>query len=108
MDNTSSDNPYYFVLNGTDNLPRSEINTVWYTLASNSSGTSFSLYNSNTYKHTYVVTPTLSVSGTKKNWVLTWDLSQTVYIKPTAATTAVTRANGFYRTTLYFYVVTNT
>ena len=108
MDDTSNDNPYYFVLNGTDNLTRSEINTVWYTLASNSSGSTLSLYNSNTYKHTYVVTPTLSVSGTEKNWVLTWDLSQTIYIKPTAATTAVTRANGFYRTTLYFYVVTNT
>lgn len=108
LDDTSDENPYYFVLNGTDNLPRSEINTVWYTLASNSSGTALSLYNSNTYKHTYVITPSLDVSGKERNWVLTWDLSQTVYIKPTAVTTAVTRANGFYRTTLYFYVVTNT
>ena len=108
MDNKSTDNPYMFILNGSDNLTRTEINTVWYTLASNSNGTALSLYDSSKYAHTYVVTPTLDVSGTKKNWVLTWDLDMTVYLKPEAATTAVTRANGFYHTTLYFYVVTNT
>lgn len=109
MDDTSSVNPYMFVLNGTENLPsRTEINTVWYTLASSSNGSSLSLYDSSHYKHTYVITPSLSVSGTEKNWVLTWDLNKTIYIKPTAPTSAVTRAEGFYHTTLYFYVVTNT
>ena len=109
MDDTSSDNPYMFVLNGTENLPsRTEINTVWYTLAGSSNGTSLSLYDSSKYKHTYVITPTLDVSGKKPNWVLTWDLDQSIYIKPVAPDAAVTRANGFYHTTLYFYVVTNT
>ena len=108
LDNTSSDNPYMFILNGSDNLTRTEINTVWYTLASSSSGTALNLYDGNNYKHTYVLTPTLEVTGTKRNWVLNWDLSQDIYLKPSAPTTTVTQANGFYHTTLYFYVVTNT
>lgn len=106
MDNANSDNPYMFILNGTDNLPRTDINTVWYTLAKNSNGGAFTVYN-NTYKHTYVLTPTLDVSGTSRNWVLNWDLDQEIYIKPLAPTTTVTQANGTYHTTLYFYVVTN-
>lgn len=108
MDNTSSENPYMFILNGSDNMERTEINTVWYTLAGSSDGAALSLYDGNRYKHTYVITPTLDVSGDNRNWVLNWDLSQLIYIKPIAPTTAITRANGFYHTTLYFYVVTNT
>ena len=108
MDDTSNDNPYMFILNGTDNLPRSEINTVWYTLASNTNGTALTLYDSSKYKHTYVLTPTVDASGTSRHWVINWDLVQTVYLQPIAPQTAVTRANGFYHTTLYFYVVTNT
>ena len=107
LDNTSNDNPYMFILNGTDNLPRTDINTVWYTLAGSSGGSSLTVYN-NSYKHTYVLTPTLTVSGTSRNWVLNWDLSQTIYLKPLAPTAAVTQANGSYHTTLYFYIVTNT
>ena len=108
LDDKSDDNPYMFILNGTDNLTRSDINTVWYTLASSSSGASLSLYDSSKYKHTYVLTPTISVSGTSRNWVLNWDLSQIIYVKPLAPTTEVTRANGFYHTTLYFYIVSTT
>ena len=108
MDDTSSDNPYMFVLNGSDNLTRTEINTVWYNLASNSNGTALTLYDSSKYKHTYVLTPTVDASGTSRNWVINWDLVQTVYLQPIAPQTAVTRANGVYHTTLYFYVVTNT
>ena len=106
LDDTSDDNPYMFILNGTDNLPRTDINTVWYTLASNANGSALTVYN-NTYKHTYVLTPTLDVSGTERNWVLNWDLTQDIFIKPLAPTTTVTQANGTYHTTLYFYVVTN-
>lgn len=108
MDNTSDANPYMFILNGSDNLARTEINTVWYTLASNSSGTALSLYDSSNYTHTYVLTPAVDASGTARNWVLNWDLSQIIYVKPIAPASTITRANGFYHTTLYFYVVTNT
>lgn len=108
LDDTSDDNPYMFILNGTDNNPRTDINTVWYTLASNSSGASLTLYDSSKYKHTYVLTPSVDATGKARNWVLKWDLDQDIYIKPLAPTTAVTQANGTYHTTLYFYVVTIT
>ena len=105
---TGSENPYYFVLNGTENLVRTEINTVYYSLAGSAGGSSLPLYNGNRYAHTYVLTPTLSVSGTKRNWVLSWELSKTIYLKPAAASNeTITRAAGFYKTTLYFYVETN-
>lgn len=105
---TGSENPYYFVLNGTENLVRTEINTVYYSLAGSAGGSSLPLYNGNRYAHTYVLTPTLSVSGTRRNWVLSWELSKTIYLKPEAASNeTITRAAGFYKTTLYFYVETN-
>ena len=107
-DTTSSENPYYFVLNGTENLVRTEINTVYYTLAKSSTGSSLPLYNSNRYAHTYVLTPSLSVSGSSRNWVLSWEMTQDIYLKPVAATNStITRAAGFYYTKLYFYVETN-
>ena len=109
LDSTSNVNPYAFILNGTENLVRNEINTVPYTIHKNGTGGTFSLYNSNKYKHTYVITPTLDVSGTRRNWVLNWDLSQLLYVKPAAPTDeTITRAAGFYKTTIYFYIVTNT
>lgn len=109
LDSTSNENPYVFILNGTENLVRNEINTVPYTIHKNGTGGTFSLYDSNKYNHTYIVTPTLDVSGTKRNWVLNWDLSQLLYVKPTAPTDeTISRAAGFYKTTIYFYVVTNT
>lgn len=107
-DTTSSENPYYFVLNGTENLVRTEINTVYYTLAKSASGSSLSLYNSSRYAHTYVLTPSLSVSGSARNWVLSWEMTQDIYLQPVAASNStITRAAGFYKTTLYFFVVTN-
>lgn len=109
LDSTSNENPYVFILNGTENIVRNEINTVPYTIHKNGSGGTFSLYNGTSYNHTYKVTPTLDVSGTKRDWVLNWDLSQLLYVKPTAPTDeTISRAAGFYKTTIYFYIVTNT
>ena len=109
LDSTSNENPYAFILNGTENLVRNEINTVPYTIHKNGTGGTFSLYDSNKYKHTYKVTPTLIVSGKSRDWVLNWDLSQLLYVKPTAPTDeTISRAAGFYKTTIYFYIVTNT
>lgn len=104
---TNPTNPYIFVLNGTENATGSEINRVPFKIYKDSSGGTFSIYN-NSYPHTYVMTPTLNVSGTERNWVLNWSLEQPIYVKPEAPSNeTISRAAGFYKTTLYFFVVTN-
>ncbi|MDD2231503.1 MAG: hypothetical protein PHS20_01235 [Sphaerochaetaceae bacterium] len=114
----SSENHYKFILSNSEQQTRSDINTVYYTLAKDSAGTALTRYDSNSYPNTFIVPVTFSTESTGggnwydniRNWKLEWKInSSSIYISPIAPTnTSTIRGSGLYTSTIYFFVVTNT